>query len=80
MLFFMIANVLSNLNVNNPFLQQEINVTLTCRILFYLLKVHHDQIVANRLMRPRLDSLRTHIRTALKHQKVHKNFYFILKY
>ncbi|CAG8542010.1 7989_t:CDS:10 [Funneliformis mosseae] len=32
-------------------------------------KVHHDQIVANRLMRPRLDSLRTHIRIVLKRQK-----------
>ncbi|CAG8521333.1 13198_t:CDS:10, partial [Acaulospora colombiana] len=46
------------------------NMALTCRVLVHLLKVHHDQFVANRLLRPRLDSLRTHIRTSLKLQKV----------
>ncbi|CAG8503552.1 14003_t:CDS:10 [Acaulospora morrowiae] len=45
------------------------NIALTCRILIHLLKVHHDQFVANRLLRPRLDSLRTHIRASLKLQK-----------
>ncbi|GBC04191.1 hypothetical protein RclHR1_05560011 [Rhizophagus clarus] len=63
------TKVISLLQYLDMWAKKEINITLTCRILFYLLKVHHDQIVANRLMRPRLDSLRIHIRTALKHQK-----------
>ncbi|CAB4425009.1 unnamed protein product [Rhizophagus irregularis] len=63
------TKVISLLRYLDLWAKKEINITLTCRILFYLLKVHHDQIVANRLMRPRLDSLRIHIRTALKHQK-----------
>ncbi|CAG8534966.1 1195_t:CDS:10 [Dentiscutata erythropus] len=49
--------------------KKEWNVALTCRITFHLLKVHHDQIVANRLIKPRLESLQTHIRAALKRQK-----------
>ncbi|CAG8625852.1 1091_t:CDS:10, partial [Cetraspora pellucida] len=49
--------------------KKEWNVVLTCRITFHLLKVHHDQIVANRLIKPRLNSLKTHIRAALKRHK-----------
>ncbi|RIA92969.1 WD40-repeat-containing domain protein [Glomus cerebriforme] len=63
------TKVISLLKYLDVWAEKEINITLTCRILFYLLKVHHNQIVANRLMRPRLDSLRAHVRTALKHQK-----------
>ncbi|KAG9299604.1 hypothetical protein G9A89_020775 [Geosiphon pyriformis] len=45
------------------------NIALTCRILFHLLRIHHDQIVANRLMRPMLDSLRINVRAVLSQQK-----------
>lgn len=48
---------------------KEWNTPLTCRTLFFLLKVHHDQIVANRLMRPMLDSIRVHLRRGLTRQK-----------
>ncbi|ORX92914.1 Utp12-domain-containing protein [Basidiobolus meristosporus CBS 931.73] len=45
------------------------NLPLTCRILFFLLKVHHHQIVSNRIMRPMMDSLRKHLRAGLQKQK-----------
>lgn len=48
---------------------QEWNITLVSRIIFFLLKTHHHQIVANRVMRTALIPLRKHLRTALKRQK-----------
>jgi U3 small nucleolar RNA-associated protein 12 len=39
------------------------------RIIFFLLKTHHHQIVANRVMRTALIPLRKHLRDALKRQK-----------
>lgn len=37
--------------------------------MFFLLKTHHHQIVANRVMRTVLVDLRTHLRSALLRQK-----------
>lgn len=37
--------------------------------MFFLLKVHHHQIVANRVMRTTLIPLRKHLRAALQRQK-----------
>jgi U3 small nucleolar RNA-associated protein 12 len=48
---------------------QEWNIPLVARILFFLLKTHHHQIVANRTMRLTLIPLRTHLRAALRRQK-----------
>ena len=48
---------------------QEWNITLVSQIIFYLLKVHHHQIVANRVMRTALIPLRKHLRAALQRQK-----------
>ncbi|KAJ4466490.1 WD-repeat-containing protein [Lentinula aciculospora] len=45
------------------------NTILVSRILFFLLKTHHYQIVANRIMRTSLIPLRKHLRTALQRQK-----------
>ncbi|KAI7864097.1 WD40-repeat-containing domain protein [Spinellus fusiger] len=45
------------------------NIILTSRILFFLIKTHHNQIVANRMMRPMLDSIRVHLRAQLQRQK-----------
>ncbi|OLL22856.1 putative WD repeat-containing protein [Neolecta irregularis DAH-3] len=45
------------------------NNSLVCRLLFFLLKTHHDQIVANKVMRPMLDSVRANLRAALQAQK-----------
>jgi U3 small nucleolar RNA-associated protein 12 len=48
---------------------QEWNITLVSRIIFFLLKTHHHQIVANRIMRTALIPLRKHLRAALQRQK-----------
>ncbi|PPQ64699.1 hypothetical protein CVT24_008326 [Panaeolus cyanescens] len=45
------------------------NITLVSRILFFLLKTHHHQIVANRIMRTTLMPLRKNLRAALQEQK-----------
>lgn len=39
------------------------------RILFFLLRTHHNQIVANRSMRSTLIPLRKHLREALQRQQ-----------
>ncbi|KAG1137681.1 hypothetical protein G6F37_003581 [Rhizopus arrhizus] len=45
------------------------SIVLVSRVLFYIVKSHHNQIVANRMMRPMLDSIRFHLRTQLQRQK-----------
>lgn len=45
------------------------NIPLVSRTMFFLLKVHHHQIVANRIMRTTLIPLRKHLRSALQRQK-----------
>lgn len=42
---------------------------LTCRILFFIVKTHHRQIVASKMMRPMLDSIRANLRRVLERQK-----------
>lgn len=49
---------------------QEWQITLTSRVLFFLLRTHHSQIVATRALRQTMLSLRGHLRDALKRQKV----------
>ncbi|KAI9171275.1 U7 small nucleolar RNA-associated protein [Paramyrothecium foliicola] len=53
----------------NIFALRSMNIPLTCRILFFMLKTHHKQIVANRTMKAMLDGIRTNLRAALKRQK-----------
>lgn len=53
----------------NLFALRSMNIPLTCRILFFMLKTHHHQIVASRTMRAMLDGIRTNLRRALKKQK-----------
>ncbi|KAL4241239.1 TBC1 domain family involved in cilium biogenesis [Abortiporus biennis] len=53
----------------NMWAQRELNLILTSRIIFFLLKTHHHQIVTNRVMRIALIPLRTHLRQAIKKQK-----------
>ena len=43
---------------------------LACRVLFQLLQLHQDQIVANRVFRPLLDTLRTKARQVLAEHRV----------
>ena len=48
---------------------QNWNIVLTSRIIFFLLKTHYHQIVANRIMRTALVPLRKHLRESLRKQK-----------
>ena len=49
--------------------ERQWNMPLTCRILFFLLKTHHKQLVASKSLRPMLDGIREHLRGALQTQK-----------
>ncbi|KAF4587678.1 WD domain-containing protein [Ophiocordyceps camponoti-floridani] len=51
------------------FAQRSMNIPLTCRILFFMIKTHHKQIVASRTMRNMMDGIRVHLRGALRRQK-----------
>ncbi|CAJ2513816.1 Uu.00g019350.m01.CDS01 [Anthostomella pinea] len=53
----------------NIFAMRSMNIPLTCRILFFMLKTHHRQIVASRTMRAMLDGIKTNLRKVLKRQK-----------
>ncbi|KAH7023220.1 WD40-repeat-containing domain protein [Ilyonectria destructans] len=53
----------------NIFAIRSMNIPLTCRILFFMLKTHHKQIVASRTMKVMLDGIRVNLRGALKRQK-----------
>ncbi|KAJ9117587.1 hypothetical protein QFC22_004437 [Naganishia vaughanmartiniae] len=47
----------------------ETNISLVSRVLFFLLRTHHHQIVSNRIMRKTLQEVRLHLRNALTKQK-----------
>ncbi|KAF4626475.1 hypothetical protein G7Y89_g11684 [Cudoniella acicularis] len=53
----------------NIFATRLMNIPLTCRILFFMLKTHYRQIVASKTMRLMLDGIRGNLRQALKRQK-----------
>ncbi|KAF7560887.1 hypothetical protein G7046_g3265 [Stylonectria norvegica] len=53
----------------NIFASRSMNIPLTCRILFFMLKTHHKQIVASRTMKGMLDGIRINLRATLKRQK-----------
>ena len=53
----------------NLWAQKKWNVPLTCRVLFFMLKTHHRQIMASKTMRPMLDDIRQGLRRALQSQK-----------
>ena len=50
------------------------NMPLTCRILFFMLKTHHKQIVASKAMRRSLDEIRGNLRESLQAQKDEMGF------
>ena len=54
--------------------EKQWNIPLTCRVLFFMLKIHHKQIVASKTMRPMLDGIRRHLRQALQRQKDEMGF------
>jgi U3 small nucleolar RNA-associated protein 12 len=49
-------------------------VPLTCRVLFFMLKTHHRQIVSSKMMRPMLDRIRSTLREVLAKQKDEMGF------
>ncbi|KAF8631619.1 hypothetical protein AX15_002361 [Amanita polypyramis BW_CC] len=61
--------VVSLMGYLNIWAQKEWNIILASRIIFFLLKTHHHQIVTNRVMRTSLIPLRKHLRDALRRQK-----------
>lgn len=67
------ADVVANVDVDVADMtdmdMQEWNIVLTSRIIFFLLKTHHHQIVANRVMRTALIPLRRSLREGLRRQK-----------
>lgn len=50
------------------------NVPLTCRVLFFMLKLHHQQIVNSRMMRPKMEQVRDNLRSTLRKQKQELGF------
>ncbi|OBZ76824.1 putative WD repeat-containing protein C3D6.12 [Grifola frondosa] len=63
------GKVVSLMRYLNIWAQNEWNIILTSRIIFFLLKTHHHQIVSNRIMRTTLIPLRRHLREGLRKQK-----------
>ncbi|KAI0776016.1 WD-repeat-containing protein [Trametes elegans] len=63
------GKVVSLMRYLNHWAQKEWNIVLTSRIIFFLLKTHHHQIVANRVMRTALIPLRRNLREGLRRQK-----------
>lgn len=53
----------------NIFAHKSMNIPLTCRILFFVLKTHHKQLVASKSMKLMLDGIRNNLRQALQMQK-----------
>ncbi|KAE8387663.1 hypothetical protein ETB97_000636 [Aspergillus alliaceus] len=53
---------------------REWNISLTCRVLFFMLKTHHRQLISSRTMRPMLDSIRSTLRRVLERQKDEMGF------
>ncbi|KAI5799152.1 hypothetical protein DFH27DRAFT_501148 [Peziza echinospora] len=49
--------------------KNEWHIPLTSKILFFILRTHHKQLVASKTMRPMLDSVRQNLRRALERQK-----------
>ncbi|KIK65368.1 hypothetical protein GYMLUDRAFT_70477 [Collybiopsis luxurians FD-317 M1] len=63
------GKIISLMEYLNIWAQKNWNIILVSRIIFFLLKTHHHQIVANRIMRTSLIPLRQHLRAALQRQK-----------
>lgn len=58
----------------NIWASREWDIPLTCRVLFFMLKTHHRQIVSSRMMRPMLDGIRVTLRRVLARQKDEMGF------
>ncbi|KAH8602757.1 WD40-repeat-containing domain protein [Bisporella sp. PMI_857] len=56
------------------FATRSMNIPLTCRILFFMMKIHHRQLVSSKTMRPMLSDIRAHLRQSLNKQKNEMGF------
>ena len=54
--------------------ERQWNMTLTCRILFFILKTHHKQIIASQTMRPMLEGIWNNLKRSLQRQKDEMGF------
>ncbi|CAE6412043.1 unnamed protein product [Rhizoctonia solani] len=63
------TKVVSMLIYLDEWAKGDISTAMTSRILVFLLRTHHHQIVANRVLRTTLLALRNHLRGALKTHK-----------
>jgi U3 small nucleolar RNA-associated protein 12 len=54
--------------------ERQWDMPLTCRVLFFMLKTHHRQIIASKTMRPMLDAIRCNLRESLHQQKDEMGF------
>ncbi|KAJ1660147.1 beta transducin [Dispira simplex] len=53
----------------NIWIQRKWNIGLVCRVLFFLLRVHHQQLIASRELLLLLNKVRDHLRAHLKSNK-----------
>ena len=58
----------------NIWAEKQWNIPLTSRVLFFMLKTHHRQIMASKTMRPMLDNIRVGLRRALQNKKNEMGF------
>jgi len=63
------SKVLSLMVYLSEWAKRKWNISLVSRILFFLLRTHHNQIVTNRAMRGTLIPLGKHLRAALRQQQ-----------
>ncbi|KAI0478827.1 WD domain-containing protein [Xylariaceae sp. FL0804] len=53
----------------NLFVVRSMNMPLTCKVLFFMLRTHHREIIASRTMKAMLDGIRANLRKTLRRQK-----------
>ncbi|KAJ2747259.1 beta transducin [Coemansia sp. BCRC 34301] len=68
------SHVLSLMTYIDHWACKEWNTVLTCRVLFFLLRTHQNQIVATRSMRAQLASIRAHLRAGVCAQRDHVGY------
>lgn len=68
------TNVTSLFTFLHMWISRQWSMPLTCRVLFFMLKTHHRQIVANKTMKTMLYEIRQHLRSALLRQKDEMGF------
>ncbi|KAG9242969.1 WD40-repeat-containing domain protein [Calycina marina] len=56
------------------FATRSMNIPLTCRILFFIMKIHHRQLVSSKIMRPMLNDIKVHLRQSLNKHKHEMGF------